>query len=85
MEKRVEAIEQNLRSLITILVNISTKLEETNQKIDANFDLLKNLDSKSEKGFKVVNSNLEDVKSELQKIQTVSNYTEEFENLLRKV
>ncbi|REG93009.1 hypothetical protein [Flavobacterium aquicola] len=87
MDHSNASLEEKIDTLTKIILGVNTKVIEATKKIDENFEILDNkidalqsqldgLHIESKTGFA-------DVKHELKKIQKVSNYSEEYENLLK--
>lgn len=89
LETRFSGLEAKLDSLISSFISHSQHTMKSFKATDENFEIINQkvdeliLSSNSE--FKGVGKKLGEIKNELNKIQKVSNYTEEFENLLKIV
>lgn len=88
--KRISSLEDKISSLdekVTALVDIVIGLLSASKTIDQNFDIVnKKLDSlyaESGDGFTKVGEKLEVLKTEINKIQKVYNYSAEYDNLLK--
>lgn len=80
LEQRVESLEEKIDALIGLVVSISKTQVATGKTIDSNFDIL---NQKIDNLSKMSSKEFGNIKIELKKIQDVSGYSEEYENLLR--
>ena len=89
-------VKELLESIRKGLINLSKTQVEAYKKIDENFDSidqrlsgleesLSKLTEDSESSFNTVGKKIDELKHEVHKIQKVSNYTEEYENLMKIV
>lgn len=96
IEDRVSRLEEKLNALIKLFVSHMNDSNDSSKRIDNNFKLVESqitivsskidkLSSKSTKRFDEVGNKLGEIKEELQKIEKVSNYPEEYQNLLKIV
>ena len=89
LEARFDNLEAKLDSLISSFISHSQHTMKSFKATDENFEIINQkvdeLISSSNNEFKGVGKKLVEIKHELNKIQKVSNYTEDFENLLKIV
>jgi len=96
LDNRVIRLEEKLDALIKLFVSHMSDSNDSNKRIDKNFELvegqikrvsekLDKLINTSSEQFDKVGNRLGEIKEELQKIEKVSNYPEEYENLLKIV
>ncbi len=64
-------------------IAIDDNFEIVNEKVDAVNKKVDKLIAESSKSFSSVGNQLDDLQTEVKKIQKVSNYSEEYDNLLR--
>ena len=87
-------LEQQVKSLRSLVLTVLEKTIDTSHTLDRNFEVLKSqiadIEVKLDKlpidtgqDLTSVDGKLDDIHSELKKIEKVSRYTEEFENLLK--
>lgn len=85
-----------LENVRKALVDLNKSYIETSKIIDDNFESIdkrlvvieesvKNLNDNSQNSFNTVGKKIDELKQEVHKIQKVSNYTEEYENLMKIV
>jgi DNA anti-recombination protein RmuC len=88
------SIEEKFDNLTKVVLDLSKKMHAGFGKVDENFESigyrLELIDKRielllkdSNDGFSTVGEKIDQLKQEVHKIQKVSNYTEEYENLLR--
>ncbi|WP_188051724.1 hypothetical protein [Flavobacterium sp. GP15] len=86
LETRLTALESKLDSLISSFLTHSQHSVKSFKATDNNFEIINEkvdaLINNSNDEFKGVGEKLGEIKHELIKIQKVSNYSEEYENLL---
>jgi hypothetical protein len=86
IENRLTALESKLDSLISTFLTHSQHSVKSFKATDENFEIINQkvdeLITNSNTEFKGVGEKLGEIKHELIKIQKVSNYSEEYENLL---
>lgn len=80
LEKRVDTLELKIDTLIELAVSISKAQAGAGESIDSNFNIL---NDKIDALAKMANREFGDIKFELTKIQKVSGYSKEYENLLK--
>ncbi len=89
-----QKLEEQVTSLRSLVLTVLKKTIETAHTLDSNFEVLKgrmeDLENQIERvavstgqDLTKVDGKLDDIHSELKKIEKVSRYTEEFENLLK--
>ena len=87
-------LEQQVEGLKSLVLTVLKKTIQTSHTLDSNFEILKEQIADIEKkidqlaadtgqDLTSVDGKLDDIHSELKKIEKVSRYTEEFENLLK--
>lgn len=79
-EEKISDIEVALENLRKVVVSMHKHMFESFERIDQNFEILRKT---ATDGFHNVDGQLGEIKTEIQKIQKVSNYPEEYENLLK--
>jgi DNA anti-recombination protein RmuC len=88
------SLESKIEAVTKVVLDLIKTLHEAVSKIDANFEILEkrldtieakidNLETASYSEFKNVGGKLDELHVEAKKIQKVSNYTEQYENLLK--
>ena len=86
LETRLTALESKLDSLISSFITHSQHSVKSFKATDENFEIINEkvdcLMKDSNKEFSDVGEKLGEIKHELTKIQKLSNYTQEYENLL---
>jgi chromosome segregation ATPase len=86
LEARLDSLESKLDSLISSFLSHSQHSIKSFKATDQNFEIINtkvdNLINHSSTEFKGVGEKLGEIKHELVKIQKVSNYSQEYENLL---
>lgn len=87
IDARLLNLETKLDSLISSFISHSQHSIKSFRATDENFEIINQkvdlLITSSNNEFQGVGKKLVEIKQELSKIQKVSNYTEEFENLLK--
>lgn len=80
LEQRVDILEGKIDALIGLMLSISKRQVEAGKSIDSNFTVL---NDKIDSLAKMSSKEFGDIKVELTKIQEVSGYSQEYENLLK--
>lgn len=87
IEDRLDALEEIVKNLRDTLMNAHKHTVASFKTVDENFEIVNTkidtLVASSEKGFDDVGGKIDDLQVEVKKIQKVSNYPEEYENLLK--
>lgn len=93
-KENIDKLTEQVTSLKSLVIAVLKKTHETSELIDSNFDVLNNridelkvkIDSLAKttgNEFEGVGGKLDTIQHELKKIEKVSRYSEEFENLLK--
>jgi archaellum component FlaC len=83
IEQRISDLDETLKSVTAILISFQKHSSESFNKIDENFEVIKNVLNNHSTNFNEVGGKLNELKDEVIKIQKVSNYQKEYENLLK--
>lgn len=93
LEIRIKSLEDLVNNLRELVLTVSKHNIHSFNTVDSNFENLKQqveildgrvqtLQKAAKDGFNGVGEQIDDLKSEVMKIEKVSNYTEEYKNLL---
>lgn len=87
MKDQVQELAENVQALVDLILKsnaaIDSNFDIVNQKIDSLTARVHVLSEKSNQEFGNVGQKLNDIHIEISKIQKVSNYASEYENLLK--
>lgn len=94
IEAKFESLDTQFKDAVKLLLYVHDTQKESLDKADKNFETLESrlklledkvdsLSNNSSAGFQDVGGKIQELKVEVMKIQKVSNYSEEYENLLK--
>jgi len=94
LETRIKSLEDLVNDIRGLVLTIGKHSVESFKTVDSNFENLKQqveildnrvqtLQTAAKDGFNGVEDKIDDLKTEVMKIEKVSNYSEEYNNLLR--
>lgn len=87
LKEKFNTLEEMVSKLRDVLLSAHRHTVDSFGKVDENFEVINakidKLIASSEDGFEDVGGKIDKLQTEIKKIQKVSNYPEEYENLLR--
>lgn len=85
MEDKLRSLEEKINAISSTLLDFQKHSVASFNQIDQNFDAIKAILNSHSNDLTDVDGKLTEIKEEVMKIQKVSNYHEEYENLLKIV